>query len=228
LFEHDATRAVQSLRHVWDHTVREGVDDPGAFPVAADLVEAFVESGELSSANEVIERLTRLATEQRHPWGLATAARCAAMVQLADRYLDRAAAELAEAAAAFGRMGLGFDHARSLLVLGRAQRRFKKRADARRSLEEAEAVFEQGGCHGWVQETRTELARVSGRPAADKGALTPSERGVAGLAANGLSNKQIAAQLFISVYTVEAHLKKAYSKLGIRSRSQLAGRLGGQ
>ena len=133
---------------------------------------------------------------------------------------------LAQAAAAYRALGLGFDAARTLLFLGRAQRRFKKRAAARRSLEQARSGFEALGCPGWAQAAAAELDRVSGRRAAPAGGLTPSEQRVADLVAAGLSNKQVAEQLFVSVYTVEAHLSRVYAKLGIRSRTQLARALG--
>ncbi len=228
LFEHDAARAVTSLQGVWEHTMREGVDDPGAFPVAPDLVEALVEARDLAAAAEVTDRLARLAAEQQHPWGRASTARCRAAVELASGYRDGAAAGLTEAADAYARLGLGFDRARSLLFLGRIERRFRKRADARRSLEAAAAAFEQLGCPGWAEQSRSELASVSGRRPAHGGRLTAAERRVAELAAEGLSNKEIATRLFVSVYTVEGHLKNAYAKLGVRSRTQLARRLAAQ
>jgi DNA-binding NarL/FixJ family response regulator len=217
--------AIASLSAVWEHTVREGVEDPGAFPVAADLAEALAEAGQPEAANEVIGRLAALAAAQQHPWGLATADRASATVTLAAGYDEAAAARLIQAADAYRALGLGFDAARSLLVLGRAQRRHKKRAAARQSLERARAGFEQLGCPGWAQAAAAELDRVSGRRAAPGGGLTPGEQHAAELAASGLSNKEVAAQLYLSVYTVEAHLSRAYAKLGIRSRSQLARRL---
>ena len=206
--------------------MREGVEDPGAFPVAADLVEAQAEAGRLQAANEVTERLGGLAAAQQHPWGLATAQRSAAVVALADGYDEAAAAQLAQAAAAYRALGLGFDSARALLVLGRTQRRVKKWAAARQSLEQARWEFERLGCRGWAQAAAAELDRVSGRRAAPGGGLTPTEQRVADLVASGLSNKEVAAQLFVSVYTVEAHLSRVYAKLGIRSRTQLARALG--
>jgi DNA-binding CsgD family transcriptional regulator len=214
--------AVTSLDAVWQHTVREGVEDPGAFPVAGDLAEALAEAGQFAAAGAVIGRLAGLAAAQRHPWGLATADRSAAVVTLAHGYDDAAAAQLAAAAEAYRALGTGWEAARALLVLGRAQRRAKKRAAARDSLEQARAGFEQLGCPGWAQAVAAELDRISGRRAAPAGGLTPGERRVAELAAAGLSNKQVAAKLYVSVYTVEAHLSRAYAKLGVGSRTQLA------
>jgi len=227
LLARDPERAAGSLAAVWEHTQREGVEDPGAFPVAGDLVEALAEAGRADAADRVIARLRRLAAAQQHPWGLATAQRSAAVVALAGGYDEAAAAQLAEAAAGYRALGLGFDAARALLVLGRAQRRAKKRAAARDSLEQARSGFEALGCPGWARAAAAELDRISGRRAAPGGGLTPSERRVAELVAGGLSNKEVAARLYVSVGTVDTHLRGVYAKLGIRSRTQLARHLGG-
>ena len=86
-------------------------------------------------------------------------------------------------------------------------------------------TFDELGSDGWADQARSELARVSARRPRPAGELTPTEERVARLAAEGRSNKEIARALFVTVHTVEAHLSKAYGKLGIRSRTQLAGRL---
>ncbi len=221
LLARDLTLAEESLGAVWEHVQREGVDEPGAFPVAPDLVETLVELGKLDEAQAVTDRLRRLSEERDHPWGLATTRRCAALVQLASRGGEEATMDLAHAAAAYGALGLRFDRARSLLGLGRAQRRLRKWGEARRSLEQAAAEFDDLGSPGWAQQTRSERARVGARPPRATGVLTAAERRVVGLAADGLSNKEIARSLFVTVRTVEVHLKHAYTKLGIRSRTQL-------
>jgi DNA-binding CsgD family transcriptional regulator len=226
LLARDPQQAVTSLAAVWEHTQREGVDDPGVFPVAGDLAEALAEAGRPKEATEVTGRLAGLAAAQDHPWGLATAQRSAAVVTLAGGYDQAAAAQLAGAADAYRALGLGWDAARALLVLGRAQRRATKRAAARDSLEQARAGFEQLGCPGWAGAAAAQLDRISGRRAAAAGGLTPSEQRVAELAAAGLSNQQAAAQLYLSVTTVKAHLRAVYAKLGVTSRGQLTRRLG--
>src|SRR5262249_30085162 len=81
----------------------------GAFPVAGDLVEALAEAGRLDEASEVIGRLGELASEQQHPWGLATWKRSKAVVKLADSHDEPAAAKLAEAATAYRTLGLDSD-----------------------------------------------------------------------------------------------------------------------
>jgi hypothetical protein len=121
------------LKRVWEHCEREGVLDPGAFPVAPELVEAFVELHELDAAQAVTEQLGRLAAnQQEHPWATATAKRCGAIVMLGrDSHDVTAPALLGEASDDFDRLGLRFDAARCLLGLGRARRRSKQWRAAR-------------------------------------------------------------------------------------------------
>jgi DNA-binding CsgD family transcriptional regulator len=207
---------------VWEHTRREGVDDPGAFPAAPDLVEALVVSGDLDEARAVAASLAELAEGRDHPWGLASAMRCQAMVSLATDYDEYGVGLLLDAADSYAACGLRFDQARSLLFLGRAQRRYRKWAAARRSLGEAAEIFDELEAEGWAAQARAELDRTGGRRPASAGELTPTERRVAELAAAGFSNKQIAAELVVSVYTVQKHLSHVYAKLGVRSRTQLA------
>jgi DNA-binding CsgD family transcriptional regulator len=218
--------AVGHARRVWACMQAEGVDDPGVFPVAPELVEALVELGDLDEARAVTGRLAELAEEQAHPWGLATARRCEGLVGLAgDRHDEQAAAALLQAVGDYARLGLPFDRARTLLALGRMQRRHRKWAAARASLAEAASAFEELGAGGWAEQARSELGRISGRAPRAAGELTPTERRVAELAAEGLANKEIARVLVVASSTVEAHLTRVYAKLGIRSRAQIARRL---
>ena len=226
LLDHQPAAAAAGLRAVWRYTQEEGVDEPGVFPVAPELVEALAELGELDEAREVCARLRELADEQDHPWGLASVRRGEGTIALvAESYDTAGAAALGAAAAAYEELGLRFDAARSLLALGRAQRRFRQWGVARDSLERAAAAFEQIGSPGWAEQARSELTRVGARRPTPSGELTESERRAAELAASGLSNKEIARELFVTVHTVEVHLSRAYAKLGVRSRGQLAGRL---
>jgi DNA-binding CsgD family transcriptional regulator/tetratricopeptide (TPR) repeat protein len=225
LVSREPNRAAEALRSVWTHTEREGVSDPGAFPAAPDLVEALIELGELAEASSVGRRLGELAKAQHHPWGLVSARRCGAMIALADTYDEAPVRELEEAAGSYSGLGLAFDAARVRLALGRLQRRHRKWGAARDTLLDAAAAFDALGSPGWAALTRADVERVGARRAPDAGALTPAERRVAELAAQGLTNKEIAQSLVVTVSTVEFHLSKTYAKLGIRSRAQLAGRL---
>jgi len=223
LLAHEPARAAESLRAVWEHAQREGIDEPGVFPVAPELVEALVDLGELDEARAVAGRLRRLAERQEHPWGLAGASRCDGLVALAERAdEDAAITALEQAAAAYGELGLRFDRARTLVLLGRGQRRRRRWAAARRGLEDAAAAFDELGSPGWAADARAELERVGARRPAKAGRLTPAEERVVELAVEGLSNKEIAHALVVAINTVEVHLSHAYAKLGVRSRAQLA------
>ena len=145
--------------------------------------------------------------------------------------LHAAAGEAAEADDAFAnavaeheRLGLPLERARTLLAHGVALRRARQKRSARAALEEAETIFERLGSRLWAERARSELARVGGR-APSRGALTPTEQRVAGLAAAGKANKEIAAELYVTVRTVETHLTKIYEKLGVRGRAELPRRL---
>jgi DNA-binding CsgD family transcriptional regulator len=112
------------------------------------------------------------------------------------------------------------ERGRTLLCLGIVRRQAQQRRASREALEGALVIFEELGARLWAERARAELRRISGRaPAPDE--LTETERHVAGLAARGRSNREIAAELYMGVSTVEAHLSRVYRKLGIRSRTEL-------
>jgi DNA-binding CsgD family transcriptional regulator len=106
------------------------------------------------------------------------------------------------------------------------QRSFRARAAARAALTLALELFDELGAAAWAEATARDVQRIPGRTRAG-GGLTETERQIADLVAQGLSNKEVAARLFVAVRTVEATLTKVYAKLGIRSRTELAGRLQG-
>jgi DNA-binding CsgD family transcriptional regulator len=118
------------------------------------------------------------------------------------------------------RLPMPFERARTQLLLGQLQRRQRHRDAATVALREPLQTFERLGTPLWADRVRVELVRgVSGRRRAE--GLTPSEQRVAELAASGMSNKDIAAELFISPKTVETNLSRSYRKLNIRSRMEL-------
>ena len=102
------------------------------------------------------------------------------------------------------------------------RRRAKHRAAARQSLNTALQIFERLPAPLWADRVRDELRRIGGRTSTQ--GLTNTEQRVADLAVRGLSNQQIAAELFVTGKTVEAHLSRIYHKLGVRSRTELASR----
>jgi DNA-binding NarL/FixJ family response regulator len=133
--------------------------------------------------------------------------------------------ELREAVAVLAGSTVRLEHARALLALGRRMRLDRRPTEARAPLREALAVAAACGADGLVEEVRAELGAAGARPRTEAldgpGALTPSERRIAGLAAGGLTNRDIAQQLFVTPKTVEVHLSAVYRKLGIDSRRHL-------
>jgi DNA-binding CsgD family transcriptional regulator len=227
--EGDFATAVARFRAVWSHCEREGVDEPGVFPVGAELAEAALAIDQRPLATDVIERLARLATEQAHPWGSVSVRRCRALLVLSGvaAWDEAAHEELLRVAGDYAGLGWHFDAGRTLLALGREARRARKWAIARAALSDAASRFDALGCLGWSDHARSILEGLAGRKPGKPGDLTPSERRAAVLASEGRSNKQIAAAMFVSVHTVEVHLGRAYGKLGVESRSQLAKALAG-
>jgi DNA-binding NarL/FixJ family response regulator len=219
--------AADMLRQVWSSCETEGVLEPGVFPVAPDLVQALVEADEVDEAAGVSTRLASYPEIGAHPWAFVTANRCSSLVMLATPTGDHGAAahQLSDAAVAYDSLGLRFDAARCLLSLGRAQRRLRQWGLARVALEQAVALFDRIGSGGWAEDARSELERTGTRGGNAAGHLTPSEQRAAELAAAGLSNKEIARELVVTVHTVEVHLSRVYAKLGVSSRGRLAAQL---
>jgi tetratricopeptide (TPR) repeat protein len=153
LLEDEPARAAESARTVWAHTIRDGVAEPGVYPVAPDLVEALARLGELDEAQAVTDRLHALAEEFTHPWARLSVRRSNALIRLAAAYDEAAAAELDAVASAYELLGLRFDAARTQLAAGRALRRHRKWAAARSSLERARDGFSALGSPGWEAQT---------------------------------------------------------------------------
>ena len=152
---------------------------------------------------------------------LASCARCRGLLASAEGRLDDAVASCKDALEWHARVEIPLDRGRTLLTLGAVQRRMKRRREARTTLEEALAVFEGIGAAHWAERARAELKRISGR-AATPGALTPAEERVAVLVAEGKTNREVAAALYLSGRTVEGHLAHIFGKLGIRHRTEVA------
>jgi DNA-binding CsgD family transcriptional regulator len=189
-----------------------------------NALEAMIAIGELDEARACLERYEHLAQRSNSPWALATAARSRGLLSAAEGDLDSARDALDHALAEHNRMRCPFERARTLLATGQVRRRAREKRSARDALEQAHLAFDQLGARQWADRAREELERISGRRPAT-GELTATETKLATLAAEGLSNKEIAAALHLSVHTVEGHLTRIYRKLDIRSRAALAGRL---
>jgi DNA-binding CsgD family transcriptional regulator len=191
-----------------------------AYPVH---VEAAVRAGRTDLAARPLAQFTAWAGAIGQRWATAVAARCAALTA------DDADAEplWREAIAAHEGDGRPFEQARTRLLYGEWLRRNRRRADAREHLLAAAAAFARMGARPWQERAEAELrAAGAGAPAvtADDplARLTPQELQVVRLAAAGASNKQIGAQLFLSPRTVGFHLYRAFPKLGVTTREELA------
>jgi DNA-binding CsgD family transcriptional regulator len=196
-----------------------GFREPSVWRVEADRIEAAVEVGDIARAERLTTRLERQAERSHVPWGLAAAARCSGILAAARGDAEGAVAALARALAAHERCPVPFERARTLLVLGQVHRRAKRKRLAKEALTAALGIFENVRSELWAERTRAELQRVATRQA--PATLTPTERQIAQLAADGLTNKGIAARMFVSAKTVEANLSRVYRKLGISARTQL-------
>ncbi len=197
-----------------------GIYEPGVYRVHADLIEALIGTGQLERAEVVLGRFEAQGRTDPIPWSLTTSARCRGLLLAAHGDLDAAERSLEDALRLHEQLPMPFERGRTLLVLGLLQRRRNERRLAQESLQQALAIFEELGAPLWVARTRSELRPVGGRPT-NPLALTQAEQRVAELAASGLTNREVAAALFISPKTVESSLARAYRKLGIRSRAEL-------
>ena len=130
---------------------------------------------------------------------------------------------LQRAVAEHAAVGDPYGSARALLALGIVRRRDRKKRAARDLIRAALLGFEQLGAESWAETARDELGSIGGRER--EAGLTPAEYRVAALVAEGRTNREVAAALFLGERTVASHLTHVYAKLGVRSRTELARRL---
>lgn len=198
----------------------------GADPLAVDsgvlLASALLAAGRSAAATQrAHDALQRIVAERRGPLARGTALRTLGLCLPGPPGLRR----LDEAVALLRPTPAGLELTRALLDLGAALRRNRRRADARPFLREALERAEDAGARPLADRARDELAatgrRVRRGERLERDQLTPSERRVAGLAASGQTNRQIAQTLFVTTKTVEMHLSSCYRKLGIAARHEL-------
>jgi len=191
----------------------------------AILIEALVQAGRSSDAKPVLERLESDPRVIEDAPSRALAGRCRGL--LADRSLFETEFERALEDHRLDEPR-PFEEARTRLCYGERLRRERRRLDARPRIREALDAFRRMGATAWERRAEAELAatgeRARRRVEETRDELTPQELVVARLVAQGLRNKEVAAQLFLSTNTIETHLRHVFQKLGVRSRTELAAR----
>jgi DNA-binding CsgD family transcriptional regulator len=200
----DARAAADVLAPATDALLEQGVGELSIYPVVQYEIDARAELGDTDRLTHLVERLEQLPPR---PFTQALIARARALT----------GGELT-----FPYTAQPFEHARALLVQGKLERRAKRKRAAREALQGAADIFAALPAPLWHAKAQQELQRLGVRKDPDQ--LTETEARIAKLAAQGLSNPEIAAAVFVSRKTVEANLSKAYRKLGVRSRVELARR----
>ena len=186
-----------------------------------ELIEAAARSGEAELAVDGLRRLSLTTAASRTDWAVGIEARSRALLT------ESQAAEplYHQAIEALERTRVRAELARAHLLYGEWLRRERRRFDAREQLRTAHALFTEFGMEAFAERTRVELEATGEharrRTIETRDDLTPQEAQISRLAADGATNQEIAAQLFISPSTVDYHLRKAFRKLGVKSRHQL-------
>jgi DNA-binding CsgD family transcriptional regulator len=210
--------ALEALRQVAEIFASTKMVDLEQLLWGVDYADAALQAGAMHDVEVAISVLRRQGSAGR-PEATVAADRCQALLRAARGDVDDALSELRTVV---GQQGseCPFEAARSRLALGQVYRRAGYKRMASDALNEAAAVFEELGIPRWAERARDEAGRAGLHPTTSE--LTATERRVAELVGSGHSNQETAAQLFMSVKTVEANLTRIYRKLSIRSRTELA------
>jgi DNA-binding CsgD family transcriptional regulator len=220
LWAGDSQAAVAQFDDVEAERRAAGQGGPTVIYRPGEHVEALLEIGRTDSAVGVLDRWAADAGRVGNAWELAEVLHSRGLVAAARGDLDAALVMLEGAVEQHQDVGDPFGRARALLVLGVLRRRRRQKRASREAIEEALAAFDALGADGWVARARAEMGRIGGRTREE--GLTAAERRVAALVAEGRTNREVAAALFLGERTIETHLSHVYAKLGVRSRAELA------
>ena len=220
LWSGDAATAAIYLGEADQQARALGWGSPDARAWTADYAEALLELGRIEEAIDVIDRWDADATRLGRRHVLAHVTRCRGLVAAACGRIAEALSLLERSVDRHAEVGDAFGRARGLLALGAVRRRARQKRAARDAILGALAGFERLGAATWVETARHELGRIGGRTRYE--GLTEAERRVAALVAEGRTNQEVAAALFLAERTVASHLTHIYAKLGVRSRTELA------
>jgi DNA-binding CsgD family transcriptional regulator len=205
-----------------------GVDEPGFWPWQDAYADALISAGRLDDADVFLAPHERRAEARQRRSMIARLARVRGRLETARSNSDAAEVAFARAVAEIERLPMPFQRAQVELAHGQALRRGGRRRAAAARLQAARDRFAELRAAPYLERCEREL-RACGLAPAKRGdfdftQLTAQERAVARLVASGMSNRQVAAELFVSVKTVQFHLTHVYTKLGIGSRAELAAR----
>lgn len=185
-------------------------------------VELLLQANRTAEALALLDGWDQQVRRVGRPWCAAHVARCRGLVAAAQGETDHALRLLERAVADHTAVGDPFGRAQALLALGAVRRRARMKRAARDALTDAAEGFQRLGAVRWAQRAEAEAGRIGGRTR--QHALTEAEMAVAVLVAQGRTNREVAATLFLAERTVSSHLTRIYAKLGVRSRTELAGR----
>jgi DNA-binding CsgD family transcriptional regulator len=216
----DTPGAVERFTSADELSSGAGLLEPTVARWRPDQVEALLELGRVDEAASILDSWEADGARLGRARVLAQTARCGGLVAAARGEVEDALARLEQAVVQHEEVGDPFGRARTLLALGIVRRRARQKRPAREVIEAALAGFEGCGAEGWAEKARAELGRIGGRTRAD--GLTPAELRVAALVAEGRTNREVAAALFLGERTIASHLTHIYAKLGVRSRTELA------
>jgi DNA-binding CsgD family transcriptional regulator len=223
LWSGDRSAAAEWLVKADQRAAKVGWREPSVRWWSADHAEMLLERGQIDDAVRVIDGWEADAARVGREWVLAHVTRCRGLVAAAQGDIDQAASLLERAVSQHENVGDSYGQARALLALGIVRRRARQKRAARDAIRAALDGFEQVGAATWAEKARDELGSFGGRRREE--GLTAAERRVAALVADGRTNREVAAALFLGERTVASHLTHIYAKLGVRSRTELARRL---
>jgi len=223
LWSGDASAAAASFHAADRQASTLGWGEPSVRWWTGDHVEVLLELGRIDDAVQILEAWERDASRVDREWVLAHVTRCRGLVAGARGAVEQAVFLLQLAVTQHGEVGDPFGEARALLALGTVRRRARQKRAARDAIRAALDGFEQLGAATWAQRARGELGSIGGRTTEE--GLTAAERRVAALVAEGQTNREVAAALFLGERTVASHLTRIYAKLGVRSRTELASKV---
>lgn len=217
-------RALEPVVRLWP---RRGVDEPGFWPWPDVYANALVMTNRVTEADEFLRPHEELVAARGHRSAAARLGYVRGRILAARGDLEAAADVFEDALERLKPLPLPYERARVNFAYGQSLRRAGKRRDADAVLQTSREGWAALGANTYVTRCDRELKAGGLHPKredADLSELTPQEQSVAKLVAQGLTNKQVAVELFVSVKTVQFHLTRIYAKLGIRSRSELAAR----